>query len=522
MIQLENGEYWFYLRKSRADVEAEARGEGETLSKHRNALFKLAKSYNVTITEVFEEIVSGESLIHRPQMLKMLEQLEIKKPKGIFVMDLDRLGRGNMQEQGLILEAFRESNTKIITPRKIYDLNNEFDEEYSEFEAFMARKELKIINRRLQGGRIRSVEEGNYIGTNAPFGYEIAYDDKKGRYLVPHKEKSLVVKMIFDLYTNPDPEKRMGSSKIARRLNEMTIKSPTGRTWDPSSVLSILKNEVYIGRIQWKKKKIKKSTEIGKKKEVETRAREDWIDVKGKHEPIVSEDVFNKAKEILKGKYHIPYHLENGKPKISAPLAGLIKCEFCGATLVYRPYTKQAAHIRCPSTSCINKSTRYAFVEQSVIESLEEWLEGLKIEVNTKDTKNKITKDLELKKNVLQGLERELKELENQKNKLFDLLERGVYSEELFVERSSNIQERIAKTEQSINSINKEIQNDKQNEKIKQNIIPTVESVVNLYKLTNDPIKKNALLKSVISEAIYKKEQHQKGKQFSLIIKTKL
>ena len=54
-------------------------------------------------------------------------------------MDLDRLGRGDMKDQGIILETFKESKTKIITPRKTYDLTDEFDEEYSEFEAFMAR-----------------------------------------------------------------------------------------------------------------------------------------------------------------------------------------------------------------------------------------------------------------------------------------------------------------------------------------------------------------------------------------------
>ena len=52
---------------------------------------------------------------------------------------------------------------------------NKWDEEYSEFEAFMARKELKIINRRMQRGRIKSIEEGNFIATNPPFGYKIEY-----------------------------------------------------------------------------------------------------------------------------------------------------------------------------------------------------------------------------------------------------------------------------------------------------------------------------------------------------------
>ena len=65
----------FYLRKSREDQEAEARGEGETLAKHKRDLFRLAKKYAVNISKVFEEVVSGESIIHRPEMLSLLKEV---------------------------------------------------------------------------------------------------------------------------------------------------------------------------------------------------------------------------------------------------------------------------------------------------------------------------------------------------------------------------------------------------------------------------------------------------------------
>ncbi|PGS81874.1 recombinase family protein, partial [Bacillus anthracis] len=130
------------LRKSRADLEAEARGEGETLAKHRTTLLKIAKEMNLNGLSVREEIVSGESLVKRPEMLALLEEIEDNKYDVVLCMDMDRLGRGGMKEQGIILETFKRSNTKIMTPRKTYDLNDEWDEEYSEFEAFMARKEV--------------------------------------------------------------------------------------------------------------------------------------------------------------------------------------------------------------------------------------------------------------------------------------------------------------------------------------------------------------------------------------------
>ena len=74
-----------YLRKSRADEEIEKRlGEGETLQKHRKILFKFSKENNLDIIKVHEEIVSGESLIHRPEMLELLKSVEHKLYDAVF------------------------------------------------------------------------------------------------------------------------------------------------------------------------------------------------------------------------------------------------------------------------------------------------------------------------------------------------------------------------------------------------------------------------------------------------------
>ena len=45
-------EYAMYLRKSRSDMEAEARGEMETLSRHFSILTDLSKRMDILITEV--------------------------------------------------------------------------------------------------------------------------------------------------------------------------------------------------------------------------------------------------------------------------------------------------------------------------------------------------------------------------------------------------------------------------------------------------------------------------------------
>ena len=51
--------YAIYLRKSRADIEAEAKGEGETLARHHAQLMELARRRDLNVTHIYKEIVSG-------------------------------------------------------------------------------------------------------------------------------------------------------------------------------------------------------------------------------------------------------------------------------------------------------------------------------------------------------------------------------------------------------------------------------------------------------------------------------
>ncbi|WP_003545741.1 recombinase family protein [Desulfotomaculum nigrificans] len=508
-----------HLRKSRADLEAEARGEGETLAKHRNILLKLAKERNLNIVKIREEVgISGESLIHRPEMLETLKEVEEGLYDAVLCMDIDRLGRGNTKEQGIILEAFKNSNTKIITPLKTYDLNNEFDEEYAEFGAFMARREFKFITRRLQRGRVATVEEGNYIAPRPPYGYIIEKNNKE-RYLIPHPEQAPIVKMIFDWYTHDDPNVRMGASKIANELNKF-CKSPTGIAWKGSTVLSILKNAVYAGRIQWRKKEEKKSITPGKKKDVRMRPKEQWIDVEGKHEPLVSMETYLKAQEILERKYHVPYQIQNG---ITNPLAGLVKCGICGSSMVYRPYTHQRhPHLICYNRYCTNKSSRFEYVESKIIQGLHQLLAQYKADW-FKHQRPKVNDDsVDLRQKALHRLEKELNDLYKQKDNLHNLLEKGVYSIDTFLERSNILAERIDDTKKAIHDAEKALAEEVQRNKVKKDIIPTVENVLELYYKTQDPAKKNNLLKSVLDYAVYRKEKHQRDDDFTLVLYPKL
>ncbi len=514
-----------YLRKSRADEDAERRGEGETLTKHKTALLKLAKQLKLDIIRIREEIVSGETLVHRPEMLQLLKEVESGEYDAVLVMDIDRFGRGNMQEQGLILETFRSAKTKIITPRKTYDLMDEFDEEYSEFEAFMARKELKIITRRMQGGRKRAAEEGNFIGTRPPFGYLIEnLPDGRGRTLKFHPEQADIVRQIFAWYTHEDPEQQKGGGKIASELERLKIPSYKGGSWSASSVLTMLKNEVYIGRIQWGKKELKKSKDGSKHRTSRHRSRDEWVDVKGKHEPLVDNETFLKASQRLSEHHHSPHQLnDDGKPRMTSALAGLVKCSECGLTMVYRSYSynNQPAHFRCNTVGCPSRSSRYDAVEARIVEGLEVWLNDYKIKWGKRNHSTPQS-EIKLKERAIASLQNEIKELENQRGKLFDFLEREIYTEEVFIERSQNVSRRITEASEEIGKIQNDLDLELTRKEARSKIIPIAESVVKSYYQTDNPMSRNALLKSVLNKVVYKKGPGQYKEQFELFLYPRL
>jgi site-specific DNA recombinase len=512
------GEYWMMLRKSREDMQAEDRGEGETLAKHKKALFKLAKDMRISITEVFEEVVSGESIFHRPEMLRMLDLMEIRLPKGVLVMDMDRLGRGNMQEQGLILETFRRLKCHIITPTKVYDLSNESDELMTEVQSLLARQELKMITRRMQRGRKASAEEGNYIGTRPPYGYLI-HKEGRSRFLVPHPEQASVVRSIFTMYT----QDKMGSSKVANKLNELRIPSYDGSEWEPSAILNILKNEVYIGRIQWGKKEQKKSKVPGKKRETRSRDRSEWIvDVKGKHDPLIDEELFSLAKEIRTNRDIVPYDLVNGG--ITNPLAGIVKCGKCGHSMIMRPYGKQKPHMICSNTNrtaCDNRGSRFEYVEQNILVLLGTHLDNYKLKFG-KYKKVEKSNTSELKRAALESLHKQMREADGQKTNLYDLLERKIYDDETFLDRSRTLTDKINEIKASILKTENELKQEEKKSKVQKNLIPQYQKVLRSYYKDDDPARKNALLKSVIKSAKYTKEKTQRNEEFTLELTPKI
>lgn len=499
-----------YLRKSRADMEAEAHGEGETLARHERALMDYAKKHKLNITKIYKEVVSGETITARPVMQQLLSDVEKGLWDGVLVMEVERLARGDTIDQGLVAQTFKYSGTKIITPMKIYDPGNEFDEEYFEFGLFMSRREYKTINRRLQAGRVSSVKEGKWVGNKKPYGYKIVkLQGQKGYTLEIEPDEAAVIKMIFELYTVGEEQddgsiKRLGSTLIANKLNDMKIPPAQSKKWTPSRVLELMRNPVYIGKVRWNFRPAVKKMQEGIVTIERPRADEElWLLYDGLHEAIIDEDLFYKTQEYLKN--NKPKPAPNMKP-IKNPLTGIVICGQCGSKMVRRPYPNRTPDaLVCPASGCKNISSYLSYVENRILVSLQQWLTDYKLQLDIENKEVISNTEIEVKKQNVKRLEEEMKNLNKQMSSIHDFLEQGIYTTETFMERSKIINEKLNETKTNFDIIKKELDD---NSKIQRSItefIPKVEHVLAVYDSVDDPEIKNALLDEVVSKAVYTK-----------------
>lgn len=500
------GNYCLYLRKSRADRDAEARGGGETLARHEQTLKALANKMGIKVSTVYREIVSGETISSRPEMMKLLQEIENGVWDGVMVMEIERLARGATIDQGIVAQAFQLSGTKIITPLKIYDPANEFDEEYFEFGLFMSRREYKTINRRIQRGRKAAANEGRYIASTAPLGYKrVKLQNDKGWSLEIVPEQAEIIRLVFDLYVNgernPDGSiNKAGSTKICRILDSMNIKPVSGGLWSPASIRGILRNPVYTGKIRWgydKYEKVSQNNSVS----VKRRRASDCIITQGLHKAIIDEETFNKAQELLKSNSKVS--IPSGK-KLQNPVAGLVYCKKCGCLMTrLAPASKTPyAALKCPGRYCDNISAPVYLIENKIISSLKMWLDDYKLNIQ-KNIPVNITVTYVNSYNVL---EKEAAALKSQLEKTFDLLERGIYDDETFLERNKAIKAKIEECSQAMNKLQELKDSEEKAMSFENSFIPAVKNIVEGYGTIEDAGMKNELLKAVIKRIEYIKE----------------
>lgn len=494
-----------YLRKSRSDVEAEQHGESETLARHKKTLLELAESRGYNVIKIYPEVVSGDTIAARPVMQQLLADTEQEIYDGVMVMEVERLARGDTIDQGIVAQTFKYSNTKIITPLKIYDPNNEFDEEYFEFGLFMSRREYKTIKRRLQNGRIASIKEGKYVCSQPPYGYNrVKIHGEKGYTLEINPDEAKVVEMIFDLYIHGEKledgtYKKTGTGLIAKRLNELHFRTRSGNLWSQVTIRDMLINPVYCGKLRWNFRQEKKTMRDGQI--IVSRPRnEDVIIVDGLHPAIISDEVFAQAQQIISQNHRKPIP---ERYKVKNPLSGLVYCGACGKRMQRRPYYQNGRieSLICANPYCNNVSSDLDLVERRIIDSLKSWLESYKL--NWKDNNESTALLSDTLRNNIQSVKEKLAQSQEQLNNACVFLERGIYSIDLFEKRKEEITAEIEKYSASLQAMEDEYANINTQHIAAEVMIPKLENIIDVYYTLPDAKAKNDLLKEVIEKIVY-------------------
>lgn len=494
-------QYVKYLRKSRFDRDYVDLSIEETLKRHEAILDKLAGERGYHIAKTYYEVVSGESIAARPEVQKMLEEVSQGIYTGVLVVDVERLARGNGADQAYISQVFQFSGTKIVTPLKVYDPNNEFDEEYFEFGLFMSRREYKTINRRLIRGRDSAAAEGKYINSIAPYGYQrVKLPDEKGFTLAPHPDEADIIKKIFDLYLH-----RAGTKIIANYLNDNRVPTRHGDLWTYSTISNIITNPIYMGKIRrgWSKQFKTIENGVVKKHIKRQKNMDDYTIYDGLHPALVSEEVFMLAQEIRQEK--LPSTKVKKDFELQNAFAGLMFCSICGKRIGRTTGTVARGAIprmRCVNgRNCHNVSADYEVVEQEIIMALKTWLNGYRVKLDTVG----FSDDIAECKTKIEKLANEAEKINAQMETAYNLIEQGVYTIDLFNSRRAKLMASLNELTQRQTALEATLSKLEQSDAAQNNLIPQTEMLLDSYDDMSCQ-ERNDILKEILYKIEYHRE----------------
>ena len=481
-----------HLRKSRADNPDES--VEEVLAKHERMLqdyFIRELGHPIPEDCIYREVISGgEDIAEREEMCKVLARIEDAEVLGCACADPQRLSRGSLTDCDLIIDKFRFTKSLIITPVMIYDLENKMERRFFQDELMRGRDYLDYVKEVLYRGRYQSSARGNAI-FQPPYGYNKVKIGKD--WTLEPNEKADVVRMIFNWYV----KEYKTPGQICRELDRLMIPPSKGKTWGRESLLRILKNVHYDGKVIFGRKKTTVVFENGKKVTKRLiQQPEDMLIVEGKHPALVDHEIFELAQERVNGR---AYLAPKTSGELSNPFAGLLRCPICGYAIAYH---SGRAH---KSFNCKNYCSK-VLTPKDLINGVKTALLTEHLPALEAKQKNGDGDSLVIQKQIVDRLEKQMAELKKQEAKQYDLLETGIYTNEVFLERNSALRAKITDCDTLLTEAKKNLPKAVNYE---EKIMTLKEAIASLDDDTMPVGKKNILLKSIIKEIEYTSPKYQ-------------
>lgn len=318
----------------------------------------LALCPDIEVVEVYTDNgISGQTF-ERPAFQRLLADMEAGKINCVAVKDLSRLGRSAIDSGYYLEKYFPLHGVRVLAINDQYDseaVDNGSSQIALPLRNLMNEAYALDISRKVRAQQHQAMRAGEFIGSRPPYGYR--KDPANCHRLLVNTDTAPVVRQIFRWAADG-----LALNRIVKRLNETGVLTPShylasiglisnqkligSGKWQTRTVNKILTDAVYTGdMVQGKSRSVKR-------KQTPT-VPEDWIVVKGTHEPLISRELFEQVQAIrvqAAAKYtqneKIPY-----SPNI---FRGRIFCGHCGKSL-HRQKSHNRYFFRCISNDRLGK-----------------------------------------------------------------------------------------------------------------------------------------------------------------------
>lgn len=293
---------------------------------------------------------------NRPAFNRLLRDCESGRINIVLCKDQSRFSRDTVIIEQYINDKFLEWEIRFIGVADNADSDSEIYSTMRLFTSAYNEMYVKDISSKIRRTLTYKREQGQFIGSFAPYGYRIDSNDK--HHLIIDKETAQNVRLIFEMYIQGS-----GYRKIVKELNDRGVLSPsaykqqTGSKyvnsnanrsnskglWTQSTVAMILRNEMYTGTlVQGKSHHI--SYKNKKRKKV---AKDQWVKIPDTHEAIIDRDTWERAQERMNS------HTRSDRiSQEISPLSGKVKCAVCGRPMKRNVYYNKSKTIKYYSLQC--------------------------------------------------------------------------------------------------------------------------------------------------------------------------
>ncbi|MDT3417000.1 site-specific DNA recombinase [Brevibacillus aydinogluensis] len=244
----------------------------------------------------------------RPQLQKLLKEIEAGNVAKVMVTKLDRLSRRLLDLLKLI-DLFQEHQVSFISISESFDTNTPSGRLTLQVLGAVAEFERERIRERVLENMFHAAHQGRWL-TQSPYGYRL-----ENKELVIDEKEAEVVKRVYDLFL----EKGLGFYSIAKILNEEGIPSKQNKEWSIRSIKLMLMNPAYKGTLVWNRRD-------SSKKKRSLKDDEEWIVVEDCLPVIIDKSTWDSV-QVKLHKSPIPPRAKTS-PHL---LGGLLKCGNCGS-----------------------------------------------------------------------------------------------------------------------------------------------------------------------------------------------